>query len=480
MGYTLHDPFLLHVCVGEIKGKHMRKVGKKVQKWLSSEDEFIVFKDMFILKARSELGSRLQGGGNGKRTFSPDELKSKFKLLGERCRKFVVKSGFFPDLPEKELAGHFSTFDVLVAGSYGNYWSDKDVVLETFRVGIDESPAYQPAVDSGLSRLAALSNNLYDSSTVLSSSASMFGFDSLLYSFLPTAGNEIRLGKHQNQPLSFFIVEYPVEESDIYIDRSTDSRNKMMGSYLSILVRFIALHFHGLRLYQNEYRPLQQESRLIRKEVMQVHKIIDKLLFQSRMSQQARNLERGKARNEKQVDEVSLLHKASVNFTKLMEVDEKLAKIILLQNHYSNSIEGLERELGLTNQSRETGNQMIEHESLKFHFSNLRKGSSFAFNNLKEHIGNSQSRLRHGIDSFKRYQDTSRRVSSERSEKLFNLVFMLLAVLALGDAVGNFLVYAEETGHIYRAVLGFIVVFIVLAIIFGAVYQFVFSRLFSD
>jgi len=88
--------------------------------------------------------------------------------------------------------------------------------------------------------------------------------------------------------------------------------------------------------------------------------------------------------------------------------------------------------------------------------------------------------LRNTIDSFKIYQENRRRTATERSEKTFNTIFILLAVLTMGDAVGNFLVFGYVEKKYLLAGLSFAGVLIVLIGLFGLVYMFLLKKMFRE
>ncbi len=409
--------------------------------------------------------------------FTNEDIKSGFKKLTKKFN-FLLRKAAGKNYKKLILGDYI----ILTGGVTEEYWSQADLDLEVFRVDNNASSRVQGNV--GQTRLGKLNSEVLELGSPMASYASLSKMDAYIHSF-HSSSTKVTADKERTYYVpKVFILEYVLSKgSSSGKDYKIKSLRSIREYLILYLIKFIVLHCIHMDLYEHEYQSYRQKAEEIRREVLSVHLSIDNLLEDSALSKKKKNASKKNKDSSKgkkgmgYLDEVKLLHKASINFTRLMELDEKLADSITLLKDKNSSIEKMERDIKLKNIISHS--QLSHMDPLHSHLKGIRKSVLFSFEILREHVVNSQERLRNSIDSFQRYQDDRRRATSEKSEKWYNLVFVMLAVLALGDAIGNFLVYYRESGDLEGTVKGLSSVIIILAFFFMLVYMLVLRKLFS-
>lgn len=337
--------------------------------------------------------------------------------------------------------------------------------VDAFRVGAEGTASLSEMTSTV--RIVLLNNELFSSPTILGNTMESHRFAPNIYSFLPP----VKKGTSESVSPKTYMIEYEAKEEGSFGKEEEGPSEHVIREFASTLIRFIGLHLNFISLYKKEYRTYQKSAPRIRERIQRLNRKIDSLLRGTPTSKKEKKGEDG--------GEVALLHTASVCFTNLMELDENLSNNILYLNDGISTVERMEADLGTKKIDESAGGTMVINP-LTQHLLTMRNTIIFAFTNLRENIENSHTRLRNTVDSFKTYQENRRRAVSEKSEKTFNTVFILLAILTIGDAVGNFLVYAKETGDWLGAAVGFSGVLVVLILVFGLIYYLVLRGMFTD
>ena len=425
--------------------------------------DFIRDGNLAFLVLKKELGKVVEGKSTWK-DVSTDEIQGVISSL--------KKSGQTALEGTKLIKGNFlqmEAFNVIMGGTPRDYWLEAEVDVDAFRVSGGGSATLSDITSKV--RVASINDELFSSSAILGNSFDTHRFTPNVYSFT-SAKKEI---KTEYSIPKNYLVEYQVQEDNAFGEKEEGPSETAIRDFASSLIRLIGLQLLFLSIYGKEFQAYKKSAPKIRERIQRLNKRIDTLLQGPSDAPKSKKSKK----KEEEMGEVSLLHNASVNFTQLMELDEKLSNNILILNDNVSVMERMEGDLGIKRIGEShTGALMID--PLIDNFMAIRNTVIFAFNNLRENIENSQTRLRNTIDSFKIYQENRRRATSEKAEKTFNTIFILLAVLTIGDAVGNFLVFGYEQNEYLLAGLSFGGVLLLLIGLFGLVYMFLLKKMFQE
>jgi len=425
--------------------------------------DFIQDGNLAYLVLRKELG-KVEEGKSIWKDLSTDEINGVISSLKKKGQKAfggtkLIKANYLP----------MEAFNVIMGGVPKDYWLEAEVDMDAFRVSGGGSAILSDI--SSKARVSSINDELFSSPTILGNSFDTHRFTPNVFSF--TSAKKEMKGEY-SIPKNY-LVGYEVQEESAFGEKEEGPTDTAIRDFASSLIRMIGLQLLFLSIHGKEFQAYKKSAPKIRERIQKLNKRIDTLL---QGPSDASKSKKSKKKKE-EMGEVALLHNASVNFTQLMELDEKLSNNILILNDNVTTMERMEADLGIK-RIGESHASAVMIDSLIDNLQGIRNTVIFAFNNLRENIENSQTRLRNTIDSFKIYQENRRRAASEKSEKTFNTIFILLAVLTIGDAVGNFLVFGHEEGEYLLAGVSFGGVLLLLIGLFGLIYMFVLKKMFQE
>ena len=436
---------------------------RRIPDKLEGDVDFIRDGPLAFMVLRKELG-KIDEGKSAWRDISTDDIRGVISSLKKKGQKAlegtkVIKSNFLP----------MEAFNIIMGGASRDYWLEAEVDVDAFRVSGSGSATLSDITSKV--RVASINDDLFSSPVILGNSFDTHRFTPNVYSFT-SAKKEMK--SDYSIPKNY-LVDYEVQEENAFGEKEEGPSETAIRDFASSLIRLVGLQLLSLSIYGKEFQAYKRSAPKIRERIQKLNKRIDTLLQGPSDAPKSKKTEEKK----EEMGEVALLHNASINFTQLMELDEKLSNNILILNDNLGVMERMEADLGTRKiGGSDTGTVVIDPLIDKFR--TMRNTVIFAFNNLRENIENSQTRLRNTIDSFKIYQENRRRTATERSEKTFNTIFILLAVLTMGDAVGNFLVFGYVEKKYLLAGLSFAGVLIVLIGFFGLVYMFLLKKMFRE
>ncbi len=465
--YNLYDPFVVHAHVLKSVGELKEEVISQSLGDLAEDEEFIREGNVAFLLVKKNIGGDVEEGKAPWKDVTTEEYKKTMVELRDRANEEVQRLGL-----KRANYMVMERFDIIVGGAPRDYWTEPQVEVDAFRVSAGGGASLADMTSTV--RVASFNEELFSSPNILGNSMGVHKFSSNVYAFSKPSKK-----KHESRldmPKTF-LVEYEMGRQQAFGEKEEGPSPSLLRDLTSTLFRFIGLQRYFISMYKDDFRKYQRSSADIRDRIQKLHKSINSLL-KGKATKAKGKKKKGKKEGEAG-GEVALLHSASVSFTNLMELDERLSNTLLILKDGINTVERLETELDNRKVPSVGGGTMVIN-SLSQHLQSMQDTILFGFTNLRENIENSQTRLRNTVDSFKTYQENRRRATSEKSEKTFNTVFILLAVLTIGDAVGNFLVYANESGDILGAILGFLGILVALILVFGVVYMLVLRGMFRD
>lgn len=425
--------------------------------------DFIRDGNLAFLVLKTELGKVGEGKSEWK-DVSTDDIQGVISSLKKKGQKAFEGT--------KLIKGNYllmEAFNIIMGGTPRDYWLEAEVDVDAFRVSGGGSATLSDITSKV--RVESINDELFSSPVIMGNSFDTHRFTPNVFSFT-SAKNEM---KSEYSIPKNYLVEYQVQEDNAFGEKEEGPTETAIRDFANSLIKLIGLQLLVLSIYSKEFQAYKKSAPKIRERIQKLNKRIDTLL---QGPSDAPKSKKSKKKKE-EMGEVALLHSASINFTQLMELDEKLSNNILILNDNVNAMERMEADLG-AKRIGESHSGAVMIDPLIDKFMAIRNTVIFAFNNLRDNIENSQTRLRNTIDSFKIYQENRRRSASEKSEKTFNTIFILLAVLTIGDAVGNFLVFGHEKKEYLLAGLSFGGVLILLIGLFGLIYMFVLKKMFQE
>lgn len=468
MTYYLYRPTVIHALALKPTKDQKEDMIDNILSNLEEDEELLRDPNISMLVIRTEIGLKEDEEKTDWRNVTPSDIEEALKRAKQRGKDEISRLAL-----KRANYSVMDRFSIISGGASRDYWTEPQVDMDAFRVAAGGGGSIADMTST--IRVESFNEDMFNSPTMLGNSFSLHKTSFNVFAF-PSPSKK-RSESDMSIPRTY-LLEYEVGTERAFGEKEEGLNPGMLRDIVNTLFRFLGLHRYFITLYQDDFNKFQRSSGETRESIQKLHKKINALLKGKATSIKG-SREKGKGKGGEDGGEVALLHSASVSFTQLMELDEGLSNTLIVLNDSVTVVERMEAELD-TKKISMTGGASLVINSLTQHLQSHRDTIVFGFTNLRENIENSQTRLRNSVDSFKTYQENRRRATSERSEKTFNTVFILLAVLTIGDAVGNFLVYAKESDDILGAVLGLTGIFVALGIVFGIVYMLLLRDMFKD
>ena len=453
----------------KVDGQSGEMAASEISEKLGDDAEFIIEGNIALLTLRRDLGAEKEGESTWK-DVTVDEIRNTLTTLKEKSKK-ALKSAKILEANYIQIGA----FDIIIGGALKDYWIEAQVDVDAFRVGAGIAASLSDMTST--LRVASLNEELFSSPTLFGNFMDNSRLSPNIYSFLTPSKKD---AEGESKIPKAYLVEYEVKEEESFNDKETGPGRNVLEDFINSFLRYVGLQMFFISLYKKDYPTYQRSAAQIRIRIQDLNKRIDSLLKGKTKSTKSKKGKKNKKDKEDEGGgEVALLHSASVNFTNLMELDEDLFNSILYLNDGVSTVNRIEADLGTKKIEGVSGGTLVIN-SLTQHLLSMRNTILFGFTNLKENIENSQTRLRNTVDSFKTYQENRRRRSSEKSEKVLNMVFVLFAVIGLADALGNFIIFGFDQNDYLKAAKWFVIDLGALTLLFVLVYFFALKRMFSD